>query len=381
MSTRPRILCLSLSPIDRDARVLRQLAVLAQHGDVTTVGYGAQPQDAVEHLRIPDDARSLPQQPSGVALLAARRWHRAEMAAPGAQAALEALRGREFDLVVANEARILPVAAAVAGKAPIWADMHEWAPGEQSHILVWRLLVAPLMDHVCEEYLPQCAAVTTVSQSIAELYDATYGTSCSVVRNARPFSDLEPTPLREEGVIRLVHSGAADASRNIESLITACKAVPNTELTLVLVPAGDGGRFLRRLQEQAADCSRIRFVDPVTPAQLPATLNAHDIGIYSLPPANINMELALPNKFFDFVQGRLGLVIGPTAEMSRLVNDYRLGLVADDFSDEALIRSLRSLTPASVTAFKAASHASAHELSNDTDLARMHRIVSDLVGP
>lgn len=380
MTTQPRILCLSLSPIERDARVLRQLGVLAHHGEVTTVGYGMKPEGATNHIQVPDTDRSLPQHPTGVAMLAARRWHRAEKAAPATRTALRALEGQQFDLVVANEARIVPVAAAVAGGAPIWADMHEWAPGEQSHIPVWRILVGPLMDHVCAEYLPRCAAVTTVSQSIAELYDATYGTACTVIRNARPYVDLQPTPVREDGVIRLVHSGAAIAGRNLDGLIRACKAVPNTELTLVLVPGGDGGRYLRSLHEMAADCPRIHIIDPVKPADLPATLNAHDIGIFSLPPVNVNWELALPNKLFDFIQGRLGMVIGPTAEMARFVTDYGLGLVAEDFSDEALIEQLRSLDRESVTAFKAASHANARTLSNDADLAGMHQIVGDLLG-
>lgn len=41
---RPRILCVSFSPIHADSRVLRQLEVLREHGEVTTVGYGPAPE-------------------------------------------------------------------------------------------------------------------------------------------------------------------------------------------------------------------------------------------------------------------------------------------------------------------------------------------------
>ena len=46
------------------------------------------------------------------------------------------------------------------------------------------------------------------------------------------------------------------------------------------------------------------------------TLNAHDVGVYVLPPVSFNHLWALPNKVFDFVQGRLALVVGPSPEMA-----------------------------------------------------------------
>ncbi len=309
--TIPRILCISFSPIHRDARVLRQLDVLAGHGVVTTLGYGEAPSAAAEHLRVADDLPSLPQTATGVLQLGARLLNHAEMAAPALREGQRLLQGRTFDLVVANEARALPLAHRVAQGAPVWADMHEWAPQERSHVLSWRLLVGPLMDHVCRRYLPSSDAVTTVCSTIADMYRATYGVPCEVVRNARPWVDLEPSPA-QEGVIRLAHSGGAVPGRNIEALIDATTRLEHLTLDLILVPANDGGRYLRTLHERAAGSARIRFHEPVTPDELPAALNPYDLGVYCLPPANVNMEFALPNKLFDFVQARLGMVVGPS---------------------------------------------------------------------
>lgn len=377
--SRPRILSISLSPIRRDARVLRQLDVLAEHGDVTTVGFGGRPDAAMEHVEINEHLKTLPQTPAGVALLAARQWHRAEMAAPAVKQMVDKLRGRTFDLVVANEARILPAAVEVAAGAPIWADMHEWAPEERSHVTSWRMLVGPLMDHMCVEYLPQVAAVTSVSSSIADKYTERYGVPCEVVRNARPYVELEPQPLREDGVLRLVHSGGAVPGRNIEALIDACLAVENTTLDLILVPANDGGKFLDQLKAKAEGSDRVRFHPAVTPAELPARLNSHDVGIYCLPPANLNMELALPNKLFDFVQARLAFAVSPNPDMARFVREHDLGVVSADYSTEAFIEALRTLTPENVWAAKQAAHAQARELSSDTDVATMHDITARLL--
>src|SRR5690554_755497 len=100
---RARILCISLSPIVGDARVLRQLSVLAEFGDVTTVGYGTAPAQSAEHVQVPSGLPSLPQTSSGVAMLGMRRWGSAELAAPAVAFALEQLQGRRFDLIVAND--------------------------------------------------------------------------------------------------------------------------------------------------------------------------------------------------------------------------------------------------------------------------------------
>lgn len=381
--SRPQILCLSLSPIHRDARVLRQLDVLAAHGEVTTLGYGPAPAAASAHLEVDSALPSLPQTLKGVAMLAARRLRAAEAMAPAMVEARRLLAGRSFDLVVANEARILPVAMEVAGHgptpAPVWADMHEWAPQERSHVMSWRVLVAPLMTHICREYLPRAAAVTTVGESIAGMYRRTFGVECSVVRNARPFVDLQPSPL-VPGVTRLVHSGGAVPGRNIEALIEATVRLPETTLDLILVPGNDGGRYLRQLRDKAAGSDRIRFHDAVTPDELPAALNPFDVGVYCLPPANVNMEFALPNKLFDFVQGRLAMVVGPSPEMGRFVREHQVGAVSPSFGVDDFTATIAALTPEVVAAAKQSSHEQARELSSDTDVAQSHELVARLLG-
>ena len=375
MSARPRILDISFSPITRDARVMRQVSVLAGLGDVTTVGYGPHPPAATRHLEIEPRLNSLPRTPGGVLRLAARRLKSVEAAAPALVRALELIGDDRFDLVVSNDARALPVAHRVARGAPVWADMHEWAAEEFSHDPVWRTFVAPLMDHACRAYLPASAAVTTVCDALADRYRERYGVRAAVVRNAAPWADLEPAPLDGDRV-RLVHSGGAQKGRYIELLIGATKALGERfTLDLYLVPGGDGGRHLKVLRELAGGSERIRFHDPVPPADLPRTLNAFDVGVFCMPPINVNARYALPNKFFDFVQARLAVAVGPADEMARLVHRHGLGVVSDDFSETSFAEALSTLTPERLAACKKASDAAARELSSETD----ERVETDLV--
>lgn len=367
---KPRILCISFSDIASDARVLRQLEVLSRNGHVTTLSYGEHPAGADEHLSIDGSLPSLPQTLGGVLKLALRRFPAVALEAPAVKAARSAIEAREFDIVVANEARALPLAFEVAGSPRIWCDLHEWAPAERTHVLSWRLLVAPFMRWVCATYLPRVDAATTVNGSIAQMYSDQYGVQAEVVRNAiahRP--DLAPAPLDPDR-IRLVHSGGAVPGRNIEAIVDAVDELGDGyTLDLYLIPSRQASAYWKQLTTRIDASPRTTLHPAVTPDELPSTLNPHDLGVYLLPPHTPNHRLMLPNKFFDFVQARLGFVFGPSIETDRLIRKNDLGIVTRDYSASALAQAIRTLTRDDIAGFKAATDAVAETLSSDADVA------------
>lgn len=377
-SRTPRILCISFSPIHADSRVLRQLEVLRQLGDVTTVGYGSTPEGVARHIEIPADAPSLPQTPLGVLRLALRHHKAVELTAPGEKAVRgETIASGPYDLVVANDARALPLAFAAAAGAPVYADMHEWAPEEMATILVWRLLVGPYMHHLCRTYLPRTAAVTTVSDGLASLYRERYGVETGVIRNAPDFQELSPSPLDGDRV-RLVHSGIADAERNLQALIEAVGILGerfSLDLYLVEVPGG----HLATIRALTESSDRVTLHPPMAPDTLPRVLNHYDVGVFLYPIKHLSHLHHLPNKFFDFIQARIGIVFGPAPETDRYIREYGLGVVSPDVTAQALAETLQSLTAAQIEGFKAASHAAARELSSQTDKAAQRTLLAALL--
>jgi len=361
--TRSQILCISLSRLVSDARVLRQIGLLAQFGDVTTVGFGPAPDGVAHHVEVPTGLTTLPQTWPGVFRLALRAHRSAALSAPAVSWVARRLTGARFDMVVANEARVLALASHLAGAAPVWADMHEWAPEERTHILSWRLLVAPFMTYLCATHLPDAALITTVSEGIAELYESRFGVAVEVMTNAGPYRDLSPSPVAE-APIRLVHSGVAVHGRRLELMIDAMGQLDDRwRLTLYLMPGGDGGAYLRELQARAANDPRIVFREPVPPSALPDVLNEHDIGVFWIPPTHTNARLTLPNKLFDFVQARLAIAVGPSPEMARLVTGLGLGVVSEDFELASCVESLRAFTGETIERSKWASDDAALDLS------------------
>lgn len=376
--TPKKILCVSFSPIYADSRVLRQLEVLREHGEVTTVGYGPAPEGVAQHIEVPENASSLPETPLGVAKLALHLHSAVELTAPGEKAVRErVVESGPYDLVVANDARALPLAFAAAGDAPVLADMHEWAAEERATVLVWRLLVGPYMEYLCKKYLPRTTAVTSVSSGLAGLYSDRYGVATEIVRNAADFQNLTPSPV-DPDVIKLVHSGTADAERNIVELIEAVDRLGerfSLDLYLLEVPGG----HLDVIRKKAAATPRVTVHPPVPPETLPRVLNQYDLGVFLYPLRTLSHLYHLPNKFFDFVQARLGLVFSPAPEIDTHVAQYSLGLITADTTSDALVDALRDLTADDVMRFKAAADKAAHALSSEPDRLTQQALVKRLL--
>ena len=372
---RPRLLVMSFSPLRSDARVLRQVRLFSERYAVTTLGYGEAPDGVVEHLRLPDDVVNWHKDRR---LLVARRFEAAYRSAPVVLAAdaLLAGRARSFDVVLADDIDTVPLALDLEPAGGVHADLHEYHPRQNEENTRWRLFVAPYYRWLVRTYGTRADSVTTVGEGIAREYRRRFGIRAGVVVNAPTYVELSPSPVYELRPLRLVHSGNAQRHR-LDVILEAMELVTRP-MTLDLYLMANDTAYLRELKARYAGSDRVRIHPPVAPHELPGTLNAHDVGVYVLPPVSFNHLWALPNKIFDFVQGRLALVVGPSPEMAAVVRRHRIGVVTDDFTPESLALALDALTAEDVRRYKGASAVAARELSAEQQVLAWERAVDTL---
>lgn len=372
---KPSILVLAYSPIARDARVLRQLRALKSSYTVTSAGFGASPVDGVEHVEL------APLPPYRGGFLARVRYavafalgHFQKIVGADVRDAetLRRLGGRQWDLVIANDANTLPVAFRIMSRFGVFADLHEYSPRQAEESWRFRLTEARFFRWILRRYLPRAACVTTVSPGIADEYAREFGVRPHVVVNAATY--VERTPRDTDRTIRLVHSAAPSRARGLEVMMQAVnESRADVSLDLYLVDSGSG--YVAELRALADEMPRVHVRDAVASDRLVDTLASYDVGVHLLPPINFNHRWALPNKIFDFVQARLGVVVGPSPEMARLVVEHGIGAVTDGFSARDLVHVLDRLTPETVTEWKRASHHSARALSAEQQMARFEELV------
>jgi len=157
-------------------------------------------------------------------------------------------------------------------------------------------------------------------------------------------------------------------------------AASTNDVSLDLYLMGEGSGPRRELERLAAELgSRITIHPPVEQSELVGVLNQYDAGIHVLAPTCTNNKLALPNKFFDFVQARLAIVTGPTAAMVEVLEKYSLGTVTGGFEQEEITRTINELTPEKVREYKARADASAEALGAERQIPAWKASVNSII--
>jgi hypothetical protein len=368
------VLILCFSDLGRDPRVYRQIKVLSEHYRVITAGYGDPGLDSIDFIPITRMKKDLPSMVSALRLLFHRyeAWYWSQRHVVDGLKKLSQIRA---DLILANDISALPLALKLAKGAKVILDAHEYAPRQVEDVLLWRIFFQKYQSYLCEIYIPHVDGMTTVCQGIADTYQEDTGIKPIVITSASDFEDIAPRPTQGNGeVIHLVHHGAASPSRKIENMIKMMDYLDERfELDFLLVESSPG--YLEHLKRLARRKSKIHFLAPVPMPDLSRFLNQYDIGVYLLEPVNFNYLHSLPNKFFEFIQARLAVAIGPSPEMARLVRKHDLGVVADDFSPQALAQCLLGLDVKKIEYYKSQSHNVAHLLSAEQN----KKILLDLV--
>ena len=348
------VLVISASDLGSDPRVDRQIDFLRGEHRVIAAGFGPPAFEDVEYLELERVELSGP----------ARLWTRAlrlmggvlrlhglvQRSDPDHRRWRPALELLGADVIVVNDPGVLPLAFSVAGGAPVVFDAHEYAPSEFETVRAWRLLERPRVRWTCRRYLPRVAGMMSVSRGIADRYERDFGVPSVVVTNASRFEDLAPSEVGDP--IRIVHYGWPDPQRRLEDTLTAMELLDeHYSLDLLLAGQGPSG-YLDELRRRAAGDPRIRFLDPVPMRELSRFANAYDIGVFLLPPQHVNQEYALPNKFFEYIQGRIVPAIGPSPEMARIVREWDCGIVADDYTPAAFAAAIAGTSRARLAELK-----------------------------
>jgi len=290
---------------------------------------------------------------------------------------LSKIQSHRFDVIIANDINALAVCATGKGKAKLVYDAHEFSPGQHRPTFIGRRKNGYARS-LLKRYLPACDAVMTIGDGIAELYRCAFGIDPVIITNAPNYRDLKPL-FRKDKKIKLVHHGLVRRRRSLETMIDVLRLL-NERFTLDFYLVVQDSRYYEELRRYAGGEDRIHFKDPVPMNELPEVLNRYDIGIRFYPPATLNMEHGLPNKFFEFVQARLAVAVGPSAEAVRYIKKYGFGIVSDDFSPESMARVLNGLSNAKIRELKEKSDLSARELSSEANSEKLRSVLSSVLG-
>ena len=249
----------------------------------------------------------------------------------------DALNAFEPDIVHVHDVFMLAVAtravehaAAQGRRVALVYDAHEYIIG-LTH-LEPRLRAAYVALE--QAYIARADAVVTVSPHLASLLARDHGLDevPAVVLNAplvaAPPSDF--VDVRDLAHVRsaplMVYVGGINAARGVETAVCALQHMPSVHLVLVTNRVNKVVRRHIDLAYRLGVGARLHIVDFVDPRLVPAYVSRATIGLSTLLHTP-NHEVAITNKFCEYLQASLPILTSDTEAQADLVRTERLGAV------------------------------------------------------
>jgi len=250
----------------------------------------------------------------------------------------------EGDIFVANDLDTLPAnyfASKLRGKKLV-VDLHELFP--ESPEIFRRKGLYKFWESIESFFLPKCENIYTVCQSIADYYFDKYDLKLSVVRNLpkeqKEFNQTTvewPFPEKKKCIL---YQGATNMGRGLEGLIESMQWV---DAYLLIAGGGDVLDKLKNRSKELQLDSKIHFTGKLPFTQLNEYTKLADLGISLEENLGLNYYFALPNKIFDYIRAEIPIIVSPFPEMSRIVDQYKVGFINKSNSPKELAKQLMEI--------------------------------------
>lgn len=373
--TRPKsALVVCYSTLRNDPRVLKQIGWLVSAGyRVDTLGLGGPPDMVTKHFEI-CDTKNRSRILSGLSILFLPNKAKFKFLTQ-TKIPEELTRSADnYDLVVVNEIDLLPWVSTVMSSSKNtkthWnLDLHEYHEFEfpPDIPVIFR---RPLRNYFAwkREMIGELAfdSYSTVASGIARLYSNEFeDLRFELIYNSKPYEALNVSEVRPDR-IELLYHGLAQMERGLDVLLAATPLLDKRfRVSMMLTGPESLTRDVRKLaRAYGAD---IEWLSPVSMSEVSERINVFDLEIIFYPPKTMNLLYAFPNKFFEAVQGRLGLVIGDSPSMREEVRRFGNGFVVRGWNPEDLANFINSLEIEDIRSAKLASDFAASQLSLEKD--------------
>lgn len=252
----------------------------------------------------------------------------------------DALLSNDLDTLLANS-----WATKFKSNCKLYYDSHEYFIGVPE--LNAKPKVQNFWRRIEKKHLPKTHKMYTVNESIADLYRKEYQKEIKVVRNISDVKHVEiiktkkELGLPENKKIIIIQGAGINIDRGAEEAIEAIKLLDNC----VLIFVGDGD-VISQLKDQVKQDKleeKVLFFGKRPYSELMNFTALSDIGLSLDKDTNINYRFSLPNKIFDYIHANTPLIVTNLIEVKRIVEQYNVGIVLDEFNPTHLANAIKTL--------------------------------------
>lgn len=274
-------------------------------------------------------------------------------------------------LIVSNDLDALPgcyLAYILRKRTTLIHDCHEYYRGVPE--LNGRETTKRIWKFIEDRIFPKLKLVTAVNDSVAGMYQDAYGVPITVIRNVPLRKEVSenhipeknhPTEGHHENELQkdhernfrdilgiqsnekiILYQGALNVDRGLEEAILSMKYL-KTDARLVIAGTGDIAGKLAQLIQREGLGEQVILTGPIPFENLHALTKEADIGLSVEKNVSINYYYCLPNKFLDYIQANIPVLISPFPEMEKIRKHYDLGEVLESHEPEMMARQLDAM--------------------------------------
>jgi len=290
------------------------------------------------------------------------------------------LQNNNYDLIICENIELIYLTLKLKSKnTKVMLDLREYFPSQFQNRFFWRIRKKAYYTYLLNNFVKQSDKLITVSDGIASEYKKHFNLDCETYLSL-PEKGINKSELKDNyDKIKLVHHGNATPERNIESMIKMMDYLDPDKYSLDLYLVKSKQYYYDELNLLIKNKKNIRILNPVPFEDINTMLVQYDIGIFFFFPTTFNLLNCLPNKLFEFIQAGLCLAFGPTPEISKIVNEYKLGILSDNYDPENLARQIQSLNDTELNNFKNNSRLTADIFNIDNNNIKMKSIIDGLL--
>ena len=253
----------------------------------------------------------------------------------------------KFDIIYANDLDTLLPAYLVSKlrRKVLIYDTHEYFTGVPE--LVKRPRIRAIWKSIESYIFPKLKYVFTVNKSIADLYASEYKVEPLVMRNipiaeeVQLISNRMELGLPENKYLIILQGNGINIDRGAEEAVEMMKQLD--DCALIIVGSGDVIPILENTVNQEKLQDKVLFFSRRPYKELAQfTLNC-DLGLSLDKPTNINYQLSLPNKLFDYIRAEVPVLASNLVEVSNVVNKFEVGEIALNCEPNYLALKVKTL--------------------------------------
>ena len=281
------------------------------------------------------------------------------------------IKFKNYDFIIVEDLFFLPEVIKYNESAKVIFDAREYYPSQNEESLFWRLFQKPMRIDICRRFLKKCDHIFTVSDGLMNEYKRQFNINVSVLLSTPYKCKIKPI-YNNNSPIRMVYHGLANKNRELQNLIKVVNAL-GSRFTLDL--------FLVGRQKEIKDIkkviinNRVKILRPVEFSAIIPTLNRYDLGFSFFKPTTFNLLNCLPNKFFEYIQARVPVIIGPSPCMMSIVLQHNIGIISKDYTINSMINALSNITFSKISTLKKNIDCITEKFCFENEVKKLHKII------